>query len=100
MARVLDAISSHRAGRLSCVEAGELLGFRSPFVTPKATFSSGLSRRRQNYPYSMCLISPQDRMRNADDPASACALLERGDSHEAGLFWRRLFVCARADGRT
>jgi transposase InsO family protein len=27
MARVLDAISSHRAGRLSCVEAGELLGF-------------------------------------------------------------------------
>jgi hypothetical protein len=28
MARVLDAIASHRAGRLSCVEAGELLGFR------------------------------------------------------------------------
>ena len=28
MARVLDAISSHRAGRLSCVEAGDLLGFR------------------------------------------------------------------------
>ena len=27
MARVLDAISSHRVGRLSCVEAGELLGF-------------------------------------------------------------------------
>ena len=27
MARVLDAINSHRAGRLSCVEAGELLGF-------------------------------------------------------------------------
>ena len=27
MARVLGAISSHRAGRLSCVEAGELLGF-------------------------------------------------------------------------
>ena len=27
MARVLDAIASHRAGRLSCVEAGELLGF-------------------------------------------------------------------------
>ena len=27
MARVLDAISSHRAGRLSFVEAGELLGF-------------------------------------------------------------------------
>ncbi len=27
MARVLDAIGSHRAGRLSCVEAGELLGF-------------------------------------------------------------------------
>jgi len=27
MARVLDAISSHRAGRLSCAEAGELLGF-------------------------------------------------------------------------
>ena len=27
MARVLDAISSHLAGRLSCVEAGELLGF-------------------------------------------------------------------------
>ena len=27
MARVLDAISSHRAGRLSCVAAGELLGF-------------------------------------------------------------------------
>ena len=27
MARVLDAISSHRAGRLSRVEAGELLGF-------------------------------------------------------------------------
>ena len=27
MARVLDAISSHRAGRLSCVEAGEVLGF-------------------------------------------------------------------------
>ena len=27
MARVLDAISSHRAGRLSCVEAGELLWF-------------------------------------------------------------------------
>ena len=27
MARVLDAISPHRAGRLSCVEAGELLGF-------------------------------------------------------------------------
>jgi transposase InsO family protein len=26
MARVLDAIASHRAGRLSCVEAGELLG--------------------------------------------------------------------------
>ena len=26
MARVLDAIRSHRAGRLSCVEAGELLG--------------------------------------------------------------------------
>src|SRR6202046_881533 len=26
MARVLDAIVSHRAGRLSCVEAGELLG--------------------------------------------------------------------------
>ena len=26
MARVLDAISSHYAGRLSCVEAGELLG--------------------------------------------------------------------------
>ena len=26
MARVLDAISWHRAGRLSCVEAGELLG--------------------------------------------------------------------------
>jgi transposase len=25
-ARVLDAIVSHRAGRLSCVEAGELLG--------------------------------------------------------------------------
>ena len=27
MAHVLDAISSHRTGRLSCVEAGELLGF-------------------------------------------------------------------------
>ena len=27
MTRVLDAINSHRAGRLSCVEAGELLGF-------------------------------------------------------------------------
>ena len=27
MARVSDAISSHRAGRLSCVEGGELLGF-------------------------------------------------------------------------
>ena len=27
MARVLDAISSHRAGRLRCVEAGELLWF-------------------------------------------------------------------------
>jgi hypothetical protein len=27
MARVLDAISSHRAGRLSCVEVGEFLGF-------------------------------------------------------------------------
>jgi transposase InsO family protein len=27
MARVLDAIVSHHAGRLSCVEAGELLGF-------------------------------------------------------------------------
>ncbi len=27
MSRVLDAISLHRAGRLSCVEAGELLGF-------------------------------------------------------------------------
>ena len=27
VARVLDAISSHPAGRLSCVEAGELLGF-------------------------------------------------------------------------
>ena len=27
VARVLDAISSHRAGRLSYVEAGELLGF-------------------------------------------------------------------------
>ena len=27
MARVLDAISSHRAGSWSCVEAGELLGF-------------------------------------------------------------------------
>ena len=27
MARVLDAISSHRARRLSGVEAGELLGF-------------------------------------------------------------------------
>ena len=27
MARVLDAISSHRAGRLSYVEAGELVGF-------------------------------------------------------------------------
>ena len=26
MARVLDAIVSHRAGRLSCVEAGDLLG--------------------------------------------------------------------------
>ena len=28
MARVLGAISLHRGGRLSCVEAGELLGFR------------------------------------------------------------------------
>ncbi len=27
MSRVLDTISLHRAGRLSCVEAGELLGF-------------------------------------------------------------------------
>jgi hypothetical protein len=27
MARVLDAMSSHRAERLSCVEAGEHLGF-------------------------------------------------------------------------
>ena len=27
MTRVLDAIASHRAGRLSWVEAGELLGF-------------------------------------------------------------------------
>jgi hypothetical protein len=27
MARILDAISSHRTVRLSCVEAGELLGF-------------------------------------------------------------------------
>jgi len=27
MARILDAISSHRAGRLRCVEAEELLGF-------------------------------------------------------------------------
>src|SRR6202451_2982237 len=26
MARVLDAIASHRAGRLRCVEAGEVLG--------------------------------------------------------------------------
>src|SRR5271170_2838857 len=26
MSRVLDAIGSHQAGRLSCVEAGELLG--------------------------------------------------------------------------
>ena len=26
MARVLGAVASHRAGRLSCVEAGELLG--------------------------------------------------------------------------
>ena len=45
MALVLDAISSHRAGRLICVEAGELLGFRPSFVTPKATLSSWLSRR-------------------------------------------------------
>jgi len=28
MARVLDAIASHRAGRLNCVEMRELLGFR------------------------------------------------------------------------
>ena len=27
VARVLDALTSHRAGRLSCVEAGDLLGF-------------------------------------------------------------------------
>ena len=27
MARVFDGISPHRAGRFSCVEAGELLGF-------------------------------------------------------------------------
>ena len=27
MARVLDAIASHRAGRLNCVQAWELLGF-------------------------------------------------------------------------
>jgi hypothetical protein len=26
MARVLDAVVSHRAGRLSCVKAGELAG--------------------------------------------------------------------------
>ena len=32
MARVLDAIASHRAGRLTCVEAGELLGFRSRHI--------------------------------------------------------------------
>jgi hypothetical protein len=32
MARVLDAISSHRAGRLICSEAGELLGFRSRHI--------------------------------------------------------------------
>jgi len=32
MARVLDAISSHRAGRLSCVEARELLEFSERHV--------------------------------------------------------------------
>src|ERR1700739_5114529 len=30
MARGLDAIVAHRAGRLSCVEAGELLGLSEP----------------------------------------------------------------------
>ena len=33
MARVLDAISLHRAGRLSCVEAAELLGLSGPLGT-------------------------------------------------------------------
>ena len=34
MARVLDVISSHRAGHLSCVEAGELLGFSERVINP------------------------------------------------------------------
>ncbi len=34
MALVLHAISSHRAGRLSYVEAGELLGFSERDLAP------------------------------------------------------------------
>jgi hypothetical protein len=34
MARVLDAIRSHRAGRLSCVEAGDQLGFSERHFRP------------------------------------------------------------------
>ena len=33
MARVLDAIVSHSAGRLSCVEAGELLGLSERYFS-------------------------------------------------------------------
>jgi transposase len=58
MARVLDAIVSHRAGRLSCVEAGELLGlserhFRRLRDAYEDRGEEGLVDRRRGSPHEL-----------------------------------------------
>ena len=57
MARVLDAIASHRSGRLSCIEAGELLGlserhFRRLRDAYEEHGEEGLVDRRRGRPSS------------------------------------------------
>ena len=59
MARVLDAISSHRAGRLSCVEAGELLGFSERlFLVCHFGRRRNSSRPPRSRPQGMGLLQP------------------------------------------
>jgi len=68
MARVLDAISSHHAGRLSCVEAGELLGlserhFRRLRDAHEERGDEGLIDRRRGREFSGQSLSEPARAR-------------------------------------
>ena len=75
MARVLDAISSHRARRLSCVEAGELLGFSA--ATSQTLIPAQCVSSRANLSLPACLrpaMVPSARFNSCSVSIFACAI--------------------------